>query len=113
VRSAGILAGIVMIDRGQSAIALVAGAATAAILLHPALEAMSRHVPRAVAFVVITLGFIVGLSALLALVTWDLDQRASALSSALTDAIGRLPAGSAGARLAANLDLSERLRSAR
>jgi putative heme transporter len=109
---AAVLAGVLLIDRGSQVIALVAAGIGTAILLQPALRWLDRRIPSALAYIAVVLGFVLGTVGLLALVTWDLDRQASALSAALTDAVDEFREGSLAARVAESLDLATRIGSA-
>jgi predicted PurR-regulated permease PerM len=104
-----VLAGVALLDRAHAAVGLVAAAVTVAVLVQPFLRALCRVVPRAVAYVITTLGMIVGLTALLGVVTWDLDRQAGELSNSLVDAVNRLPSDSSAAEFAADIDLQGRI----
>lgn len=106
---AAVLAGLLLIQRGRTAISLVALAITAAILLAPMVGWLRERVGSAVAYITFVLGIVGGVGSLVGLLAWDLNRQATNLSATLTDAIGRLQPGTVPARIAKSLDLSGRV----
>ncbi len=104
-----VVAGIVMIERGGDAIALVAIAFAVAVLAWPLVATLQRVVPRAAAIALVTLLGVAAVIAVVAMVTWDLDRQSTALSGALQSSIERLPNGGTGDRIATSLDLGNRV----
>ena len=110
--AAAVLAGLLFIQRGRTAITLIALATTAAILLAPAVRWLTDKVGSVAAYLALVLGLVGGVGALLGLLTWDVDRQASKLSETLTEAIGRLRESTIPGRVANSLDLTERVQTA-
>lgn len=107
--AAAVVAGLILIQRGRTAISLVALAGTVAILLAPAVHWLSRRIGSVVAYLLFVLSVVGAAGGLLGVVTWDVDRQSSKLSETLTAAIGRLGEGTIPARAAKSLDLSARV----
>lgn len=109
VTGAAVLAGLVFIQRGRTAIALIALAITVAILAAPAVAWLSDRITTVGAYLTFVLGMVGGVGGLIGLLAWDLNRQATTLSHSLTEAIGRFRDGTIPARVAASLDLSGRV----
>lgn len=97
------------LERSGAVLTLLGAAMTAAVVIAPTVDTVSRRVPRAVALVTVTLIGITGVLAAFATLAWDLNRQARVLTAALHRAIAQLDPAGRPARLADELELQRRV----
>ncbi|MFA5565510.1 MAG: AI-2E family transporter [Acidimicrobiia bacterium] len=97
-----------IVDRAHSVLALIIGAVTAAIVFAPGINRLSRHMPKALALVGVTLGGMALVVASASTIGWDLNRQSTALADGIEAAIERLQPESTLAELAEKMDLVTR-----
>lgn len=103
------LVGVLVVERATQVFAILGASTAAAIIAAPVVRGLSRHMPRGLAILVVTLLGMVGIVALFATIAWDLNRQASSLADSLHHAVADLPKDSSAAHAAADLQLDQRI----